>query len=289
MISERNKWITIASMLVIMILLAIFGFGRMEGKAAGKPRITSAQDMKGKRLGGVKSAMTETSLNYLFGTVLGVTPKSTSSFDSLDEVLLALRSGRIDAAWVCDVTADWLERSNDDLAVIESPNVTAEDRFSFAMATDTSEYGKALCDQIDMAILEMEDEGVLDRLRADYIDGGKEFSESDMITGAKTYSAPNGEIRCGITGAVAPLELIGVQGDPNGFCVAMMDEIGQRIGCSVDFVKYDNDDVFAALLEGKIDLVFVTGNSYDTAGKKRPYLVTEGYLPMRAYKFVVLK
>ncbi len=289
MISGRNKWITTAAVFMIMILLTAAGFGRMEGKAAGRQRITSAQDMKGKRLGGVKSAMTETSLNYLFGTVLGVTLKSTSSFDNLDEVLMALRSGRIDAAWVCDVTADRLERSYDDLAVIDSPNVTAEDRFSFGMATDTSEFGKALCNQIDMALDEMEDEGVLSKLKADYIDGDNEFTTADMLTGKRTYKAQNGEIRCGITGAVVPLEIIDESGNPSGFCVAMMDEIGQRIGCSVDFVKYDNDDVFAALLAGKIDLVFVTGNSFDTAGKTRPYIVTRGYLPMRAYKFVVLR
>ena len=127
--SVRNRFISVLAMFVLLLLLAGVGFAKGSGRG-----VSSVEEMAGKTLGGTASRMPEGSSKILFESVLGVKLGAYVPFETVDETLTALRSGRINAAWFTDVTADFLVDANDDLMLLETPK-KAEDRFSFGLKT----------------------------------------------------------------------------------------------------------------------------------------------------------
>ena len=79
-------------------------------------------------------------------------------------------------------------------------------------------------------------------------------------------------------------------GDPYGFCVAFMDEMGQQLGRNVEFVVLDNETIFSSLMSGRIDAVFCYGTpgKVTTEGAKN-WIMSEGYLKCKGYKLISIE
>ena len=91
----------------------------------------------------------------------------------------------------------------------------------------------------------------------------------------------------GITGSVPPLECVDERGVPYGFCVALSDLLGQKLGCEVRFKVVDSETIFTELMAGKLDMVFCYGTSANHSTEFPPYIMSEGYCPMRGYRLIV--
>ena len=290
--TTKNKLLTVFAVYIVLLLLAGAGAFKADTAKGGVKDISNV-----KTLGGIESAMPENSALVFFGSTMGKTLSSYKAYKNMDALLFALKSGEVDAIWACDVTADFLLTKDTGLKKLNISGMsdiqkTKDARFEFGMALKDTEGSKKLRDDIDTVLSAMKSDGSLNEIIQKYIysawdfetDEGKEkrLYASDM----RSVSGKN-TIYVGITGAVPPLNMLDEDGKPYGFCVALMDEIGMRLGRGIEFVILDNETAFTSLMKGKVDLIFSYGTGMITTENKKNYIMTDGYYPMSRYEFLI--
>lgn len=290
--TTKNKLLTVFAVYIVLLLLAGAGAFKADTAKSGVKGISGV-----KTLGGIESAMPENSALVFFGSTMGKTLSGYKAYKNMDALLFALKSGEVDAIWACDVTADFLLTKDTGLKKLNISGMsdiqkTKDARFEFGMALKDTEGSKKLRDDIDTVLSAMKSDGSLNEIIQKYIysawdfetDEGKEkrFYASDMRS-----SSGKNTIYVGITGAVPPINMLDEDGKPYGFCVALMDEIGMRLGRGIEFVVLDNETAFTSLMKGKVDLIFSYGTGMNTTENKKNYIMTEGYYPMERYEFLI--
>ncbi len=295
--TTRAKWLTILACLVFLLLAAGVGLFR-PGASGGK--IASADDLNGAKVGGVEGRMPASSALIFFRSLTGRKISGYTAYGSVDEALCALKGGSVDVIWTADVTARYLMEKDESLAQLDTKDMSAientkEARFSFGMAAPATVSGKALIERIDYALDFIKGDGILDELTQKYIEGAADagdFTAESMVVNDeihRIYYHSSDPIVVGITGAVPPIDMLNEKGEPTGFCVALMDEIGQVLQRGVKFVVLDNDTAFSALMSGKVDVLFAYGSGRVTTETARNWVVSEGYCDMQRYEFLYLK
>ena len=185
-------------------------------------------------------------------------------YDSLNAMILGLKSGEVDAIFVHNAVADYLCARDDTLFYINhfvAPDTDGEsalvkrlvengfhsDEFAFMLL----EGNEALRDEINKAINDMENEGVLAALEAmlNAADEAPVPVEIEKIEGADT-------IRVGVTGDLPPFDYISESGVPAGYNTAILAEIGKRIGKNIELIPIDAGSRALALSSGMVDVVF---------------------------------
>ena len=274
-------------------------------QAADRTRTTAAvtQDrlpadiLSGAALGGIAGRMPANSSKIFFESMLGRKLSAYRTYSDTAEELNALFSGEVAAIWAADVTAQYLMRTVDGLMLLDTSDMAAienmdEPRFEFAMAARNDEDGQALAESLNQALDYLEKYGTLKNLTDEYIDGATQevtCRESDMVIRDrlhKMYYYDSDTIRVGVTGAVPPIELIDASGEPYGFCVALMDEIGQILKTQVEFVVLDNETAFSSLMSGRVDVIFCYATGRITTEGSKSWCMTRGYFPMYRYEFL---
>lgn len=285
-------------LICFVFLLLASGAGAWKTNAKGG-RIGSADDLKAAALCGVTGRMPDTSAEIFFRSLTGRRVGSYTGYGSIDECLTALKSGKADVLWTTDLTAGYLMTLDKDLLKLDTSDMaaienTVEPRFSFGMAAADTEKGKELIDSVNYAIDYMKSDGILDKLKAKYIDGAAEaepFYAKNMVVNDslhKAYYHATKPLVIGVTGATPPLELIDGDGRPYGFCVAFADELGQIMQRGVRFVVLDNETAFTSLMSGRVDLIFAYGAGRVTTESGRNWIMSEGYLDMQKYEFLYI-
>ena len=184
-------------------------------------------------------------------------------YDSLSAMVMALKSGEVDAIFVHNVVADYLCARDEELFYINHfavPDTDASgltkrlvengfhsDEFTFMLM----EGNEAIRDEINRALEAMENEGVLAALEATLNAAGEEPVpvEIEKIEEADT-------IRVGVTGDLPPFDYISEAGVPAGYNTAILAEIGKRIGKNIELVNIDAGSRALALSSGMVDVVF---------------------------------
>ncbi len=113
----KEKWLTVLACFVILILFAGLGVFRPSAVPKG---ITRTDELQGGSLGGIEGRMPPASAKLFFESMLGVKLGSYKTYKNTDEALYALRSGKADALWSTDITADYLLKTQDDLCMLEN-------------------------------------------------------------------------------------------------------------------------------------------------------------------------
>lgn len=299
----KNKLITALVCLCLLLLLAGAGFKKAKpaGSGAGGEAVTlTADDLSGRTLGGVRGRMPANSSKIFFESLLGRKLGNYKDYGSIEEALYALKTGRVKAIWAADATADYLLKTDDTLARIDTSDMASiqnmdEARFEFGMAAADTPEGRELADMMNSALGYLKEGGILDGLIATYIDNAdtqEPFTEKDMVINGKAHRAyyyASKPITVGITGAVPPVELIDAAGKPYGFCVALMDEIGQVLQRGIEFEVLDGETAFTDLMSGRVDLIFCYGAGRITTEGAKNWCMTEGYLDMNRYDFLYVR
>ncbi|MBR4145475.1 MAG: transporter substrate-binding domain-containing protein [Lachnospiraceae bacterium] len=288
----KNKLLTVLA--VFVILLIFTGAGAFKGDTVTRD---AADISKVNNVGGVESGMPENSAMVFCGSTLGKTLSGYNAYKNMDETLFALKSGEVDAIWACDVTADYLKAKDPalkSLPVSEMSDIqnTENARFEFGMALKDTEEAKKLKGEIDRVLQDMKNDGALNELTALYISGApwydtEEGKEKRLYPDDIRSKSGKETIYVGITGAVPPIECVDEDGEPYGFCVALMDEIGARLSKRIKFVVLDNETAFTSLMKGRVDLIFAYGTGEITTESKKKFITTAGYYPMSRYEFLM--
>lgn len=228
--------------------------------------------------------MPENSAKILFESLLGVKLRAYRSYDDVYETLSALRCNEIQGAWFADITADYLLKTEGGFQRIDVPETT-KPRVQFAMAVKKG--NEKLQTELNTALTNIKENGVLEQLIGSYIENAdtmEPFYPKDMkIANAKK------SLTIGVTGAVWPIDMIDMEGKPYGFSVAFMNEIGKLLERDIRFVCLSNDTAFSSLMGGKVDALFCYGTSESTLTDNKNYIMTDGYVTMNQYSYLVLE
>lgn len=279
--TQKPFWYTVLGLFLAGLVLAGAGFGKASGTVTERTPETIEQ-LDGKKLGGVTGKMTETHLKLLWETILGIKLQGYESYATMDELLFALKDGRVDAMWCPDITAKYLTAQDETLYELEQPEAT-NDRFSFAMAFRPED--EAVCTAVSEAIAALEQNGTLAGLVQAYVE-----AESPITRYEKEMSKQNGDhIYVGVTGTVPPIDRFDKTGKPCGFSAALLDEIGKCTGYRFVLVPIDAKNAFTCLENGKIDAIFGYGMSKNTTPSRNDVVTTMGYYGMNQYSYVTLK
>lgn len=303
MITTKQKWITIAVFLLVLLLSTAFGL--FDGKESGNSeKITSAEEhirsikeLKGRALGGVTAKMPDSSAKIFFESQYGVKFSAYRSYETVGTAVKALKMNKVQAIWASDVTADWLLRTEDGLQVLQTENGLSvqqaegneKERMQFALAfRPEDEEMRDLCND---RLAELKADGKLDALLEQYVWGNPEerFYPERMTVNSETFSLQitGKPVYIGIAGSVPPLECVDEHGVPYGFCVALSDLLGQKLSREVRFKVVDSETIFTELMTGKLDMVFCYGTSANHSTEFPPYIMSEGYCPMKGYRLIV--
>ena len=321
MITTKQKWITIAVFLLVLLLSTAFGLfdgnatvnsGKItsgeNGSSSTEEGIRSVKELSGKPLGGVVAKMPDASAKIFFESQFGVKFSAYRSYDTVETAVKALKMNQVQAIWASDVTADWLLRNNEGLKVLPTVNgleqvqvgtdanrqnvaegAEGRARMQFALAFRPED--EAMRDLCNERLAELKANGKLDALLEQYVWGDAEerFYPEQMTVNSETFSVQitGKPVYIGITGSVPPLECVDERGVPYGFCVALSDLLGQKLGCEVRFKVVDSETIFTELMAGKLDMVFCYGTSANHSTEFPPYIMSEGYCPMRGYRLIV--
>ncbi len=303
MITTKQKWITIAVFLLVLLLSTAFGlFNGKETDNSGKitsgdERISSVDGLRGKALGGVTAKMPDASAKIFFESQFGTKFSAYRSYETVGTAVKALKADKVQAIWASDVTADWMLRTEEGLQVLQTENglsmQTSEgrerERMQFALAFRPED--EAMRDLCNVRLSELKADGKLDALLEQYVWGDAEerFYPEQMTVNSETFSLQltGKPVYIGITGSVPPLECVDERGVPYGFCVALSDLLGQTLGREVRFKVVDSETIFTELMAGKLDMVFCYGTSANHSTEFPPYIMSEGYCPMKGYQLIV--
>lgn len=275
----------VLSLIVILLLLTAAGFAKPKETGKG---ITSVKDMEGCVMAGVTaSRLPGENAEVLFETILGTKLSGYREAADIPGLLYELRSGRADVIVCPDVTAEYLLRTEEDLKRIEAPADTSNGvegggRLSFGMALPKGQ--DALRAELDAALFELEDEGMLKALQVAYVE-----AEEPLDLYGEENSSGKQTLYVGVTGTVPPIDMFDENGKPCGFSVALLSELEKRTGYHFETVTVETKDAFTALGSGKVDLLFAYGTGRNTTPGEKEYLMTEGYYTMQEYAYLTIK
>ena len=181
-------------------------------------------------------------------------------FDNLNDMIMALDAGQIDAIDLNRSTAEYLCANNDNLTILmdyeAGDNVLTDFLFNSMMGFDFSmmipEGKQDLADELSEALDSIE-EDTMDEMAETYIYGAinGEIPTVEMPTfeGADT-------IRVAVTGELPPMDYVSPDGQPAGFSVAVLAELAARTGKNIELVPVTAGARAMALASDQVDAVF---------------------------------
>jgi ABC-type amino acid transport substrate-binding protein len=243
---RQRKVKSLALSLVLIVLLASCS------KPENSSPITSISKLEGQAVAILNASMS--SLPEEIARLEGFTPGKVLVFDTLNEALAALQSGRAKAILgVFKEEADFLIASNDTLHYL--PRMTDSNTSSLSMLTHASDTQLAM--DINAVIEELRTDKTLEKLVEDYITSIGENDLSDAPTAKDSEDNEDGEaLRIGISGQWPPFDYMTPDGVATGFNVALSIAVAEKLGVSVEFVTVPMDQKFTALMSKRIDIYF---------------------------------
>lgn len=187
-------------------------------------------------------------------------------FDNLNEMVMGLQNGTVDMIEVYQSVAKYLAAHNPELEAMQEFDMDKEqtvfvkrmmnsklgNSFSFLMRSED----QAMADEFNGVISAMKEDGTLDKLVKEQIDGAV---EGEPETVEIPEIAGSEKIKVAVTGSLPPMDYVSADGKVAGFNTAVLAEISKRIGRSIEIVVLDGSMARAmALSSGVVDVVFWT-------------------------------
>ncbi|MBR4598689.1 MAG: transporter substrate-binding domain-containing protein [Treponema sp.] len=193
---------------------------------------------------------------------------SVKFYDTLDSLLLALKSGEITCvAGLPQTTAKYLCANDKNLEVTATFDFSKKrEKSSFADAAFNRladgftfmmmESNKSLCDDFNKIITEMQNDGSMKKLVQEQIIAT--MNGQELKADNSEYKEGRGTIRVAVTGSLPPMDYVAADGSFAGFNTALLAEIGKRLNKNISMVQVSSVGRATALASGVVDVVFWT-------------------------------
>ncbi len=197
-------------------------------------------------------------------------------YNTLSELLMALDAGYVDVVQADEPMVQYVISRNDAYAEFQA---AVEHQIEYSMLF--LEEDGLLCDQFSEAIKAMKDDGTLDTLAAEYIDGVIAGEDPEAVAFPTFEGADT--VTVAVTGDVPPMDYVDDTGHAAGFNTAVLAEIAQRLELNIELIQVDSSARSLALSSGRADVAFwvqtiLTFNKNDVPEgtvASEPYYATE--------------
>ncbi len=201
-------------------------------------RYESLDDFGGSSVGSLTGTMFD---KILSGRISGLNFKY---YNDLSSMLLALRSGDIDAIGLDEPVARLAAGQNQGLAMY--PEMAETDSYGLGLRKDSEFTAKT-----SAAIERFAKDGTLDKLREKWF-GNDEGAKHIKI---EDYAAPNGVLRYAHDSTTEPMSYVGDSGESLGYEVELVRLIGKELGMEVQVSQTNFGSLINMLISGKADIV----------------------------------
>ena len=171
-------------------------------------------------------------------------------FDNLSQMQMALQTKHIDEISTYRSVARYIIAKDPRFQVLKDHSLEFIDSFCFALRDDETE----LRDSLNKVIMEMQNDGTLDRLTKEYITDISTENDPPAVELPHFDSAET--IKVAVTGDLPPLDFVSAEGKPAGFNTAVLAEIGNRMLKNIELVNIDSGARAVALTSKQVDIVF---------------------------------
>lgn len=176
--------------------------------------------------------------------------ESVSYYDNLTGLIMALNAGEIDEFTIPKVVAEYVINTNPEFVICTAARLRLEAILAFGFR---QEDGEELQKGFNAALADMKKYGTLDSITRMYCanPGG------ENISSVRFEDFPDAAtIRVAVTGDLPPVDYVSANGEPAGFNMAILAEIGRRMKVNIKPVQVDTGARTAALMSGRVDVVF---------------------------------
>jgi His/Glu/Gln/Arg/opine family amino acid ABC transporter permease subunit len=235
----RNRRFGLLFIAVLAPCLLSSGCQLLHGaQSAGKEQYAALDDFSGSAVGSQTGTMFDVILG---GCIDGLDFKY---YNDLSAMILALRSGEIDAIGLDEPVARLAAAQNSDLAMF--PEMAETDRYGLGLQKNS-----ALTDMVSAVIARFAKDGTLDALRE------KWCSEDDSIKhiDIEDYAAANGVLRYAHDSTTEPMSYVGDNGESLGYEVELVRLIGKELGMEVKITQTNFGSLINMLTSDKADIV----------------------------------
>ncbi|HQJ12335.1 MAG TPA: transporter substrate-binding domain-containing protein [Anaerolineae bacterium] len=213
--------------------------------------ISTAEDMAGKKIGVQTGTIHETWVQENLVATGKSKDSDVSHYERAELAIADLKNGRIDVV-AMDYFAAKAYIAQGGVTMALEQNLSGEN-----MAIAVRDGSSRLQTQLNTVVQQMWDDGTIEKLAETYL-GGETVAEEteEEITDAEWEAiVAAGKLVVGTSADYPPFEFINEQNDFDGFDIAVIREVGKRLGLTVELKDISFDGLIAALKAGQIDAI----------------------------------
>ncbi|MBQ4145202.1 MAG: transporter substrate-binding domain-containing protein [Clostridia bacterium] len=229
----------------VILLAAIMLVGCLAGCGAQKADqdavvIASVEDLAGAKIAVQEGTTGDT---YVTDEVEGAV---VSRFKRAVDAGIDLKNGKVDAVVIDDQVAKDLVAEIDGLKIL--PDMLSQEEYAIAVQKDD----KDLLDAINSTIKEMEENGLIEKIRKAFID-----KDEAAMAELKALEAPKGDKKLvmGTNAEFAPFEYMDDNNEIAGYDIEIAKQIARNLGYELVIENMAFDGLIAALSGGKVDMI----------------------------------
>jgi len=276
--------------LLLVLMMGVMLFSGCTGKKEEAPvepstAIAGVEDLEGKTVGTIVwFGVTDDVLTGMFREAYQVNIAEMKSFDSEAALVMALDTGKIDAAWLRDFQAGVYVKQVDKYNMFSAAFDKTLAGSARMVAAVNGQAAEDLT-KINEALAQLKEEGVLAELQQEYItdfDFSKNYESIAMpnFAGAPTY-------KLSVSGSMVPLDYIAADGNPTGFSIALLAKVSELTGFNFELVTLGFGTDRMELTAGKIDYIFCYTLTDANMARETELIFSEPYYTYEGSAFLV--
>lgn len=173
-------------------------------------------------------------------------------YDDLNSAILAVKSGKIIVlADLPQAVAEYITNRAEGFVWSREGYFGGSVGMSMAVLKENEE----LYNKLNGAIIELNQDGTIDRLKEQYIDAFLDSNEEPVPEALPKFDGAQ-TIRIAVCGDLPPIDYIAADGTPAGFNIALLSVIAERLHVNFDLVQINMGARLLALTQGNVDVVF---------------------------------